>query len=137
MFTTGILCLDEAQKMRSRNKLQESGTSLPCKKLLTNVDDEILHERFHVTHFEGCAVLFNKDTLYPDITGTIILLSTRKVSMSSCLCVLVTTLIPVWAPYPCLTDADQFLLAVAEQPLVVSPHQSTQLVLIVALPAEG
>ena len=33
MFTHGILGLDEAQKMLSRNKLQESGTSSPCKKL--------------------------------------------------------------------------------------------------------
>ena len=32
------------------------------------VEHEILHERFHVTHFAGCAVLFNKDTLYPDIS---------------------------------------------------------------------
>ena len=23
--------------------------------------------RFHVTHYGGCAVLFNKDTFYPDI----------------------------------------------------------------------
>ena len=28
------------------------------------VDHAILHERFHVTHFAGCAVLFNKDTFY-------------------------------------------------------------------------
>ena len=32
------------------------------------VEHEILHERFHVTHFAGCAVLFNKDTCYPDIS---------------------------------------------------------------------
>ena len=32
------------------------------------VEHEILHERFHVTHFAGCAVLFNKDTFYPDIS---------------------------------------------------------------------
>ena len=25
------------------------------------VEHEILHERFHVTHFAGCAILFNKD----------------------------------------------------------------------------
>ena len=30
------------------------------------VEHEILHERFHVTHFAGCAVLFNKDTFYPE-----------------------------------------------------------------------
>ena len=32
------------------------------------VDNEVLHERFHVTHFAGCAILFNNDTFYPDIS---------------------------------------------------------------------
>ena len=27
------------------------------------VDHDILQERFHVTHFAGCAILFNKDIL--------------------------------------------------------------------------
>ena len=31
------------------------------------VDDDILQERFHVTHYVGCAILFNMDTFYPDI----------------------------------------------------------------------
>ena len=31
------------------------------------VDHELLTNRFHVTHYEGCAVLFNKDTFHPDI----------------------------------------------------------------------
>ena len=31
------------------------------------VNHAVLHERFHVTHFAGCAVLFNKDTFHPDI----------------------------------------------------------------------
>ena len=31
------------------------------------VDHDIPHERFQVTHFVGCAILFNKDTFYPDI----------------------------------------------------------------------
>ena len=35
MCTTGILDLDDLQKMLSRNKLRESGTSSLCKKLLT------------------------------------------------------------------------------------------------------
>ena len=39
---------------------------LPCK-ASDHVDHDILHERFHVTHFAGCAILFNKDTIYPDI----------------------------------------------------------------------
>ena len=28
------------------------------------VEHEILHERFHVTHFAGCAILFNKNTFF-------------------------------------------------------------------------
>ena len=31
------------------------------------VNHAILHERFYVTHFAGCAVLFNQDTFYPNI----------------------------------------------------------------------
>ena len=29
------------------------------------VDLELLTNRFHVTHYGGCAVLFNKDTFFP------------------------------------------------------------------------
>ena len=67
VFTTGILVVDEAQKMLSRNKLQESGTSSHARSFCF-VEHEILHEQFHVTHFAGCAVLFNKDTFYTDIS---------------------------------------------------------------------
>ena len=43
------------------------------------VEHEILHERFHVTHFAGCAILFNKDTFYPDISvKSIYLHDTRR-----------------------------------------------------------
>ena len=31
------------------------------------VDHELLVNRFHVTHYGGCAVLFNKDTFFPDV----------------------------------------------------------------------
>ena len=31
------------------------------------VDHELLMNRFHVTHYGGCAVLFNKDTFFPDV----------------------------------------------------------------------
>ena len=31
------------------------------------VDHELLTNRFHVTHFGGCAVFFNKDTFFPDV----------------------------------------------------------------------
>ena len=44
-----------------------------------NVEHEILHERFHVTHFADCAILLNKDTFYPDISvKSIYLHDTRR-----------------------------------------------------------
>ena len=65
--------------MLSRNKLQESGISLHHKKASDYVEHGILHERFHVTHFAGCAVLFNKDTFYPDISvNSMYLHNTRR-----------------------------------------------------------
>ena len=43
------------------------------------VEHEIIHERFHVTHFAGCAILFNKNTSYPDISvKSIYLHDTRR-----------------------------------------------------------
>ena len=33
-----------------------------------DADHDVLQERFHVTHYAGCAILFNKDTFYPDIS---------------------------------------------------------------------
>ena len=42
-------------------------------------EHDILHERFHVTHFAGCATLFNKDIFYPDIgVKSICLHDTRR-----------------------------------------------------------
>ena len=80
MFTAGIQDLDEAQQMQSKNKLRESGTSSPGKKLLTRSNTYILHECFHVTHFAGCPVLFCKDTFYPDIeVKSIYLQDTRRI----------------------------------------------------------
>ena len=54
-FTTGILDPDVERKTLSRDKLQGNGI---CFKM--HLQD--------VTHFAGCAILFNKDTLYPDIS---------------------------------------------------------------------
>ena len=43
------------------------------------VEHEILQERFHVTHYVACAILFNKDTFYPDISvKSIYLHDTRR-----------------------------------------------------------
>ena len=43
------------------------------------VKHDILQERFHVTHNAGCAILFNKDTVCPDISvKSIYLHDTRR-----------------------------------------------------------
>ena len=44
------------------------------------VDHDFLQERFHVTDYAGCAILFKKDTFYPDISvKSIYLHDTRRV----------------------------------------------------------
>ena len=43
------------------------------------VDHELLTDRFHVTHYAGCAILFTKDTFYPNIdVKSIYLHDTRR-----------------------------------------------------------
>ena len=43
------------------------------------VEHDILQERLHVTHYVGYAILFNKDTIYPDISvKSIYLHDTRR-----------------------------------------------------------
>ena len=43
------------------------------------VDHELLRNRFHVLHFTGCAILFNKDTFHPGIeTKSIYLYAVRQ-----------------------------------------------------------
>ena len=43
------------------------------------VDHELLTNRFHVTHYAGCAVLINKDTFYPNVdVKSIYLHDTRR-----------------------------------------------------------
>ena len=63
--TTGIQGLNEEKKMLLRNKSQTGGTSL--QEAIEYVDHDILTNRFLVTHCGGCAILFNKDTFYPNI----------------------------------------------------------------------
>ena len=43
------------------------------------VDHELLTNRFHVTHYAGCAIHFNKDTFYPNVdVKSIYLHDTRR-----------------------------------------------------------
>ena len=44
------------------------------------VEHEILHEHLHVTHFTGCAALFDRDTFFPNVdVKSIYLHDTRRV----------------------------------------------------------
>ena len=52
---------------RGTGQIQEGGISLPLQEASEYVDHELLTNRFHVTHYAGCAILFNKDTVYPNI----------------------------------------------------------------------
>ena len=67
MSPTGIQDLDEGRKMLLKNKSQVSGTSSHYKEQLSLSTHDTLTNRFHVTHYGGCAILFNKDTFYPNI----------------------------------------------------------------------
>ena len=40
---------------------------IPLKEAIEYLQHETLANRFHISHFAGCAVLFNKDTFYPDV----------------------------------------------------------------------
>ena len=43
------------------------------------MDHELLTNRYHVTHYGGCAVLFNKDTFFLDVkVKSIFLHDTRR-----------------------------------------------------------
>ena len=65
--------------MLSRNKFVGKWHLITLQEASEYVEHEILRERFHVTHFAGCAVLFIKDTFYPDISvKSIYLYDTRR-----------------------------------------------------------
>ena len=66
--TTGTLGLDVGGKTHLSNKFTEKWHIVTLQEASDYVDHDILQERFHVTHFAGCAILFNWDTFYPDIS---------------------------------------------------------------------
>ena len=59
---------DVERKTPLRNKLLGKWHIVTLQEASEYVEHEILHERFHVTHFAGCSILFNKDTFYSDIS---------------------------------------------------------------------
>ena len=50
------------------NQIAEKWHFVTLQEASDYVEHKILHVRFHVTHFAGCAILFNKDTFFPDIS---------------------------------------------------------------------
>ena len=60
------------RKMLLRNESQ-------AKEASEYVDHDILTNRFHVTHYGGCAILYNKDTFYSNLdVKSIYLHDTRR-----------------------------------------------------------
>ena len=52
---------------RLKSTLQANGTSLRCRKQSNTFITSASRTHFDVTHFAGCAVLFNKDTFHSDV----------------------------------------------------------------------
>ena len=67
------------KRVPSRNEFSGKWHSMTLQEAIEYVDHELLSNRFHVTHFGRCAVLFNKDTLFPDVkVKSIYLHDTRR-----------------------------------------------------------
>ena len=77
VFTAGTLGPDEVGKDAIEKQIAGKWHFITLQEASDYVEHEILHERFHVTHFAGCAVLFNKDTFYPDISSNRSAFTTR------------------------------------------------------------
>ena len=77
--TAGTLDPDGEKKMPLRNKIGGKWQIITLQEASDYVDHEVLTNRFHVTHFAGCEVLFNKDTFYPNVdVKSIYLHDTRR-----------------------------------------------------------
>ena len=61
-----------------RNKLRVNGTLLLCKKPSNGCSTNMLPTHFYVSHFAGCAILYNKDTISSDLLGSSVYIHDRK-----------------------------------------------------------
>ena len=76
--TTGTLDPDGEKKMPSR-RIAGRWHIITLQELSDYVDHELLTNRFHVSHYAGCAVLFNNDTFYSNVdVESIYLHDTRR-----------------------------------------------------------
>ena len=77
--TTGTLDPDAEKKIPFEKQIAEKWHVITLQEASEYVDHDILTGRFHVTHCAGCAILFNKDTFYPNIdVKSIYLHDTRR-----------------------------------------------------------
>ena len=76
--TAGTLGRDVERQTLLRNKLRVKWHIVTLQEASDYVDHDILQERFHVTHCESCAILFNKDTFYADISVKSMYLHDRR-----------------------------------------------------------
>ena len=63
----GILDLDVEKQEPLKATLRVNGTSLLYKKPSSTSSTTFFANRFHVSHYGGCAILLNKDTFFSDI----------------------------------------------------------------------
>ena len=64
-FTTGTWAATSGKEDAIEKQIAGKWHIITLQEASESVEHEILRERFHVTHFAGCAILFNKDTFYP------------------------------------------------------------------------
>ena len=61
-----------------RNKLRVNGTLLLCKNPSNSCSTNTLPTHFYVSHFAGCAILYDKDTISSDLLGSSVYIHDRK-----------------------------------------------------------
>ena len=65
--TTGKLGARRGKEDAFEQQIAEKWHIITLQEASEYVDHELLTNRFHVTHYEVCAILFKKDTFYPNV----------------------------------------------------------------------
>ena len=66
-FIIGILVLDVEKQVLLKSRIAGKWHMTTLQEAIEYFEHDILTNRFHVTHYGGCAVLINKDTFISDI----------------------------------------------------------------------
>ena len=61
-----------------KDTFKGNGTSISLQEASEYLQHETLANRFRISHFAGCTVLFNKDTLHPDVPISSVCIHTTK-----------------------------------------------------------